>query len=767
MALGYFGIVGWAAALLVPAAGLARGAGSSGCSLALLVCGFGVAVGAVAVRRDLRRRSPACGYMFPLRFYSWVALAGSALAALELDRLREGLAARRRAWIARASWPRSLLAFAAGARAFCGSAAGTRRGAGALRVPEPAARGHPRRSWLPPRRSRSCSRRRPELFLAGITALCGAELLYQWRGLLSRSIPSADSLSRDSPDPLSARAAGAVPGRRRGRDALSEHQRLRGRRGHPDARPRRAPRLRRVSGRDLRLSRRSTTSRGSATRRAGARLPERALRPDGARRGRARRRAGGRSIPARTAASSRTRAFCRGPSSRRASVWWPRPPSPRANRGRDANAAFGHGVSRDRRQRRLAGRRPGSSRIATARRRAARPRSPTTASRPTARRSGRAPAPRARGSCSRSSRTAAGRRGTGPDGTCPSRRANGPVPRRPAAAGRARRSRCATLRRGSPWARRSRRRPPASWLSGVARPCSDGGDARPRRDAPGLALLGALARAAAPPQSHGDGQPRRSTGCRYVRALHLPAALGRTLVIGCGNGDLERALARKDGVGTILAVDADPTAVERARRQAERRRPRAPSPTPCSTRSGRRCPTAPGTRSSPPTSCTMSSPSRASSRASTPRLSPARTLRLHRVRRARTGFSTRRSASSSSQRYFRLLPDRLRREPADRAHAVAARARRPGAPRARASGRGGAERIDPARWRAASSCPRPSTPAAADCCTRSSRASSRISGGRDRGGAAPRGPVRRRGASRALRASLDDAFRIFVADGGG
>ena len=56
----------------------------------------------------------------------------------------------------------------------------------------------------------------------------------------------------------------------------------------------------------------------------------------------------------------------------------------------------------------------------------------------------------------------------------------------------------------------------------------------------------------------------------YVRALHLPASLGRALVIGCGNGDLERALARKDGVLAILAVDADPAAVERARRQAER-----------------------------------------------------------------------------------------------------------------------------------------------------------------------------------------------------
>ena len=56
----------------------------------------------------------------------------------------------------------------------------------------------------------------------------------------------------------------------------------------------------------------------------------------------------------------------------------------------------------------------------------------------------------------------------------------------------------------------------------------------------------------------------------YVRALHLPASLGRTLVIGCGSGDLERGLAGKHGVGTILAVDADPTAVECARREARR-----------------------------------------------------------------------------------------------------------------------------------------------------------------------------------------------------
>lgn len=55
-----------------------------------------------------------------------------------------------------------------------------------------------------------------------------------------------------------------------------------------------------------------------------------------------------------------------------------------------------------------------------------------------------------------------------------------------------------------------------------------------------------------------------------VRARHLPRPLERTLVIGCGGGHLERALARKDAVGRILAVDADADQVARAREQAER-----------------------------------------------------------------------------------------------------------------------------------------------------------------------------------------------------
>lgn len=56
----------------------------------------------------------------------------------------------------------------------------------------------------------------------------------------------------------------------------------------------------------------------------------------------------------------------------------------------------------------------------------------------------------------------------------------------------------------------------------------------------------------------------------HVRAKHLPAALARTLVIGCGEGFIERALLRREGVAAITAVDTNVSAVERARRHADR-----------------------------------------------------------------------------------------------------------------------------------------------------------------------------------------------------
>lgn len=55
----------------------------------------------------------------------------------------------------------------------------------------------------------------------------------------------------------------------------------------------------------------------------------------------------------------------------------------------------------------------------------------------------------------------------------------------------------------------------------------------------------------------------------YVCHIHLPRRVGRTLVLGCGSGWLERALAQKGPFGSILACDFAPDTVERARRQAE------------------------------------------------------------------------------------------------------------------------------------------------------------------------------------------------------
>ena len=57
----------------------------------------------------------------------------------------------------------------------------------------------------------------------------------------------------------------------------------------------------------------------------------------------------------------------------------------------------------------------------------------------------------------------------------------------------------------------------------------------------------------------------------YARARNLPAEIGRVLVVGCGEGFIERSLARMEGVGAITAIDADPAVVERARRGAARR----------------------------------------------------------------------------------------------------------------------------------------------------------------------------------------------------
>jgi SAM-dependent methyltransferase len=54
----------------------------------------------------------------------------------------------------------------------------------------------------------------------------------------------------------------------------------------------------------------------------------------------------------------------------------------------------------------------------------------------------------------------------------------------------------------------------------------------------------------------------------WVRAHHLPTSVGRLLVLGAGSGWLERALAKKDGIGAIAACDFAAETVAAAERAA-------------------------------------------------------------------------------------------------------------------------------------------------------------------------------------------------------
>jgi hypothetical protein len=89
MALAHFGVVGWAAALLL----FRRGSRRSRPELALLLpltLGFATAILFWPVF-DLFFSLPGVKLMLPLRFFTWVALAGSALAAFEVDRFARDL----------------------------------------------------------------------------------------------------------------------------------------------------------------------------------------------------------------------------------------------------------------------------------------------------------------------------------------------------------------------------------------------------------------------------------------------------------------------------------------------------------------------------------------------------------------------------------------------------------------------------------------------------------------------------------------------------
>jgi SAM-dependent methyltransferase len=56
----------------------------------------------------------------------------------------------------------------------------------------------------------------------------------------------------------------------------------------------------------------------------------------------------------------------------------------------------------------------------------------------------------------------------------------------------------------------------------------------------------------------------------HVRARHLPSRLPRVLILGAGNGFLERPLLRLGGVEEIVGADTDPVALDEARGRASR-----------------------------------------------------------------------------------------------------------------------------------------------------------------------------------------------------
>jgi hypothetical protein len=99
MALGYFGVIGWACALLFLRPGSHR-APVEKAFVVVLFIGLGIAVGAWPFA-EIVGLVPGLKMMFPLRFFSWAALAGAAVAALELDRWSKDWPGRRSpmAWL--------------------------------------------------------------------------------------------------------------------------------------------------------------------------------------------------------------------------------------------------------------------------------------------------------------------------------------------------------------------------------------------------------------------------------------------------------------------------------------------------------------------------------------------------------------------------------------------------------------------------------------------------------------------------------------------
>jgi len=175
MDLGYFGIVGWVAALLVLRPG-SRRLRAEPVLVALAVAGLGGAFGAWPFA-ELFSSLPGIRHMFPLRFASWAALAGPVVGALELDRLARDAAERRRGAVAGA------VAVAAGLLALAWIVDVWLR-------PEHAVSGDAvfqrkelivaMAALLSTAALLAAVRARPSAALGALAAVAAAELLYQW-----------------------------------------------------------------------------------------------------------------------------------------------------------------------------------------------------------------------------------------------------------------------------------------------------------------------------------------------------------------------------------------------------------------------------------------------------------------------------------------------------------------------------------------------------------------------------------------------------------
>ena len=93
MALGHFGVAGWACALLFFRRGSRRPKSERALLVPLLV-GFAAAIALWPIF-EIVLATPVIRLMLPLRFFTWVAFAGSALAAFEVDRLQKDAEAGR------------------------------------------------------------------------------------------------------------------------------------------------------------------------------------------------------------------------------------------------------------------------------------------------------------------------------------------------------------------------------------------------------------------------------------------------------------------------------------------------------------------------------------------------------------------------------------------------------------------------------------------------------------------------------------------------